>query len=361
MHKKVVSTATAVFLAASFTGNASAATYEVKSGDSLWKIASSYNTTVNQIKELNRLKSDLIYPKQILQVTPENTKKDEVKTPAQPKAEQTTQKQTDTTTQKQTTQTATYTIKSGDTLSKIAASYKVTVAQLYEWNKLKSDLIYPGQVLKINNVKSVVSADPAPKTETVKNNTAPPKTTDTYTVVSGDTLSKIAVQFGMTVKDLKSSNGLSSDLIRIGQVLKVNAKAQTEAKPVEKVETPKVTEDASAVIKVAKSVIGTKYVWGGTTLSGFDCSGFIYYVFNQAGKKIARYGTDGYYDRSYYVNKPEPGDLVFFENTYRSGISHMGIYLGNDEFIHASDRGVEIASLNTPYNKSKFNGFKRFY
>ncbi|MBS4195819.1 C40 family peptidase [Lederbergia citri] len=351
MHKKVVTTATAVFLAASFTGTASAATYEVKSGDSLWKIASSYNTTVNQLKELNQLKSELIYPKQILQVSSEDVKKEQAKPAAQPKP---------ASKPAPAPQAATYTIKSGDTLSKIASNYKVSVAQLYEWNNLKNDLIHPGQVLKISNSKSTVSADPAPKTETVKNNNSVP-TTDTYKVVSGDSLSKIALKYGTTVNELKSLNGLTSDMIRVGQVLKVNAKATTESKPAEKVEAPKVTDDVSAIIKIAKSSIGTKYAWGGTTLAGFDCSGFVYYVFNQAGKKIARYGTDGYYDRSYYVNKPEPGDLVFFENTYRAGISHMGIYLGNDEFIHANDGGVEISSLNTPYNKSKFNGFKRFY
>ncbi|MBW8350301.1 LysM peptidoglycan-binding domain-containing protein [Bacillus sp. IITD106] len=351
MRKKVVTTATAVFLAASFTGTASAATYEVKSGDSLWKIASSYNTTVNQLKDLNQLKSDLIYPKQILQVSSEDVKKEPAKTATQPKP---ASKPTPA------PQAATYTIKSGDTLSKIAVNYKVTVAQLYEWNNLKSDLIHPGQVLKISNSKSTVPADPAPKTETVKNNNSA-QTTNTYKVVSGDTLSKIALTYGTTVNELKSLNGLTSDLIRVGQVLKVNAKAKTESKPAEKVETPKVTGDAAAIIKIAKSAIGTKYAWGGTTLAGFDCSGFVYYVFNQAGNKIARYGTDGYYDRSYYVNKPQPGDLVFFENTYRAGISHMGIYLGNDQFIHANDGGVEISSLNTSYYKSKFNGFKRFY
>ncbi|MCR2821400.1 C40 family peptidase [Lederbergia panacisoli] len=360
MRKKVVTTATAVFLAASFTGNASAASYEVKSGDSLWKIASSYNTTVNNLIELNRLKSDLIYPKQILQVSSEDVKKEQPKQTAQPK-QSSKPKQPAQPKPKQAAKAAAYTIKSGDTLSKIAANYKVTVAQLYEWNNLKSDLIHPGQVLKVSTAKQVVSADPAPKTETVKNNNSAPKTTDTYKVVSGDSLSKIALKFGTTVKELKSLNGLTSDLIRVGQVLKVNGKAPAQAKSPEKVEAPKVTDDAAAVIKIAKSVMGTKYVWGGTTLSGFDCSGLIYYVFNQAGKKIARYGTDGYYDRSYYVNKPEPGDLVFFENTYRAGISHMGIYIGNDEFIHASDRGVEIGNLNTPYNKSKFNGFKKFY
>ncbi|MBS4218937.1 LysM peptidoglycan-binding domain-containing protein [Bacillus sp. FJAT-49711] len=355
MRKKVVTTATAVFLAASFTGNASAASHEVKSGDSLWKIASSYNTTVNHLIELNRLKSDLIYPKQVLLVSSADVKKEQpkqtvqTKQPAKPKTEQ-------------PAAAATYTIKSGDTLSKIAANYKVTVAQLYEWNKLKSDLIHPGQVLKVSTAKQVVAANPAPKTETVKNNNSVPTTTGTYKVVSGDTLSKIAVQYGTTVKEIKSLNGLSSDLIRVGQVLKVaEKKAVTESKPAQKVETPKVTEDVSAIINVAKSVIGTKYVWGGTTLSGFDCSGLIYYVFNQAGKKIARYSTDGYYDRSYYVNKPQPGDIVFFENTYRSGISHMGIYLGNDNFIHAGDNGVEISNLNTSYWQSKLNGFKKFY
>ena len=84
-------------------------------------------------------------------------------------------------------------------------------------------------------------------------------------------------------------------------------------------------------------------------------------MFNQSGIKISRLSTDGYYDRSYYVDEPQPGDLVFFRNTYRQGISHMGIYLGNGDFIHAGEDGVKIANVNNSYWKSKFDGYKKFY
>jgi len=77
---------------------------------------------------------------------------------------------------------------------------------------------------------------------------------------------------------------------------------------------------------------------------------------------ISRLSTDGYYNRSFYVNKPQVGDLVFFSGTYRAGISHMGIYVGNNQFIHAgSSTGVTVTSLDNSYWKSHFEGFKRFY
>ncbi|MBS4204752.1 LysM peptidoglycan-binding domain-containing protein [Lederbergia citrea] len=353
MRKKIVTTATAVFLAASFTGQASAATHEVKSGDSLWKIASNYNTTVAQLKEMNNLKNDLIYPRQVLHVTPIESAKVQnsaPKQPAQPK-------------QSQPVAAKTYVVKAGDSLYKIASLHKVTIAQLKQWNGLKSDLIHPGQVFKVSQSSSTstetVSPKPAPSP-------AQQPATGTYKVVSGDTLGKIALKYGTTVSNLKSWNNLKSDLILVGQVLKVNGSSVVAPKPeapvsVAKPDTPKVTVTSSAVIDVAKNALGTKYAWGGSSLSGFDCSGFIYYVFNNSGKQISRLSADGYFNRSYYVNKPEPGDLVFFENTYKRGISHMGIFLGNGQFIHAGDNGVEISSLSNSYWKSKFNGYKKFY
>ena len=63
---------------------------------------------------------------------------------------------------------------------------------------------------------------------------------------------------------------------------------------------------------------------------------------------------------SFNVDKPIPGDLVFFANTYRSGISHAGIYLGEGKFIHAATQKVEVSSIDSVYWKDKFTGFKRF-
>ncbi len=82
--------------------------------------------------------------------------------------------------------------------------------------------------------------------------------------------------------------------------------------------------NATKLIHTAKGVLGSPYVWGGTTPAGFDCSGFIYYAFSQSGHNISRTSSEGYYDRSYYVKDPQPGDLVFFRDTYKPGISHMG-------------------------------------
>src|SRR5699024_6244898 len=87
--------------------------------------------------------------------------------------------------------------------------------------------------------------------------------------------------------------------------------------------------------KVARAQIGTPYKWAGSTPGGFDCSGFIHYAYSNAGKSGARTSTAGYFDRSFYVNTPQVGDLVFFSGTYKAGISHMGIYIGNNQFIHA--------------------------
>ena len=135
---------------------------------------------------------------------------------------------TTTNTAAPTTTTTTYTVVKGDYLSTIANKYGVTVAQLKSWNNLSSDLILIGQKLKVNATTSVASANTVSTsttstTNTTTNTAASTTTTTTYTVVKGDYLSKIANNYGVTVAQLKSWNNLSSDLILIGQRLKVNA------------------------------------------------------------------------------------------------------------------------------------------
>ncbi|BCB05878.1 C40 family peptidase [Bacillus sp. KH172YL63] len=350
MKKALVSVAATAVLSSSFASIASANTYKVESGDSLWSIARKHDTTVSTLKSLNQLQSEVIYPNQVLKVAKSSVPS--VNTPAPAK-----QKEEPVTSAGQT-----YTVKSGDTLGAIANQYSISLSDLMAWNGLSNHLIYPGQVLKVSKNRAA-TATPVPTAPA-----APPKQSSengstTYTVKSGDTLSYIGAQFGVTVQQLKSWNGLKNDMIYVGQKLSIQGASTPTAPQAPEAPPENVSSsfNVDTLLKEAKSHLGTPYVWGGSTAGGFDCSGYIYYVYKQAGAPIQRLSSGGYYNRSYYVNNPQPGDLVFFENTYKKGISHLGIYLGNDQFIHAGDNGVQITSLSNSYWKSKFDGFKRFY
>ena len=119
--------------------------------------------------------------------------------------------------------------------------------------------------------------------------------------------------------------------------------------------------NSSQLVKEASSVIGTKYVYGGTTAKGFDCSGFIGYVYKNVGLSLPRTSA-GMYATGSSVSKKnlQAGDLVFF-NTSGRGVSHAGIYIGDGKFIHSSSsKGVSIAKLNDPYYwGSRYIGAKR--
>jgi cell wall-associated NlpC family hydrolase len=129
--------------------------------------------------------------------------------------------------------------------------------------------------------------------------------------------------------------------------------------------TPAPTVDkATAVINTAKSFMGVPYVWGGTSPSGFDCSGFTHYVLLQHGITIPRtaatqFATGTPVERA----NLKVGDLVFF-TTYTTGASHVGFYLGDGNFIHASSAAakVTISNMNTStYYSSRFLGGRRYF
>lgn len=356
MKKQAASLMTAAILTSAFSGIASADTYTVKKGDTLSHIANNHKTTVVDLKKLNKLSSDLIYVNQTLTVPGTTTATKPIVAPAIKTA--------------QPDATSVYVVVSGDTLSKIASQHKISLSNLMKWNNLTGYLIYPGQKLKVSNATAQAAPAKTQPTTSASNPSNPvvtpakPEQTE-YIIKSGDTLSGIGKQFGMSVQELKTLNKLKSDMIYAGQKLLVrkDAAVSVPADPVKSTAPakPPVQNEESDVLTISQDLLGIPYVWGGSTPEGFDCSGFIYYAFNKAGMKVGRYSSEGYYNRAYYINDPQPGDLVFFENTYKPGISHMGIYLGNNEFIHASDSGVIISNLDNPYYKKHFDGFKRFY
>lgn len=215
-----------------------------------------------------------------------------------------------------------YEVQKGDTLTKIAKTHKVSVNDLRAWNKIKLDSIYVKQKIIVKMTSGKASAKPPVAVKP----TIPVKT---ETVVK--------------VPEAKVES-ITYPLIDEAKLLSEKGQAVYEV-----------------LLALGPIMEGIPYLYAGNTVEGFDCSGFIHYMHSQAGLDIVRKSSESYYLESATVAYPIAGDLVFFENTYKEGISHMGIYLGDNEFIHAGTKGVEKAKLDSVYWKEHFVGFKRFH
>lgn len=115
------------------------------------------------------------------------------------------------------------------------------------------------------------------------------------------------------------------------------------------------------VVANAKKHLGTPYVWGGSTPKGFDCSGFVQYVLKQSGISLPRTTTEQVKVGTAIAKSAlQPGDLVFLQNTYRAGVSHVGIYIGDGKMIHASSsKGVTISDLSSSYYTKHYHSSRR--
>ena len=121
-------------------------------------------------------------------------------------------------------------------------------------------------------------------------------------------------------------------------------------------------EEFSKIYAEAKKYVGTPYVWGGSTPeTGFDCSGYVCWVYNQNGYDVGRTTANGLWQKSQHISEAEakPGDLVFFEGTYDTpGKSHVGIYLGNGMMVSAGDP-IKYANIHSSYWEKHLAGFGR--
>lgn len=302
------------------TASAATTTYKVKSGDTLSKIGAKYHISYKTIMNWNNLKSTKIKVGQKLKIKTSSSSS-------------------------KTNTSSTYKVKAGDTLSKIAKKYGVSYKTIMSWNNLKSTNIKIGQKLKI---KASSSSSKKTSTKTSTSST-------TYKVKAGDTLSKIGKKYGVSYKTIMSWNNLKSTNIKVGQKLKIKSTAK---KVSNSVATASGNTKLQKAVTIAKSVLGTRYVFGGSSKSGFDCSGLVYYAYKNASISISRTSAAGYYSISSATSSPKIGDLVFFKNTYKSGISHIGLYMGSGKFISASGTKVQISSLNSSYWKAHFAGYR---
>ena len=178
-------------------------TITVASGDTLWKIANANGLSVAELKTLNNLSSDYIYPGQSLKVTKSVTNGNNSTGVTPPTV---TKPSVPTVVNKM------YTVQKGDTLYKIASANGVSVAELKAWNNLNTDIIFVNQSLKLAATTS--------STQTTAPTTSEPEASgNTYTVQKGDTLYSIAKKKGVSLAALIEANDMTSNVIYVGQVI----------------------------------------------------------------------------------------------------------------------------------------------
>ncbi|MFQ3573060.1 MAG: LysM peptidoglycan-binding domain-containing protein [Thermodesulfovibrionales bacterium] len=280
----------------------------------------------------------------------------------------------------------TYQVKKGDNLYSISRQFGTSVEDIMSANNMDSIDLKVGQDL-------IIPKRPEGKKEqqNIAKKTSSNRSLERYHVVKkGDNIWRIAKQYRLTVNELKRINGLESNSLRIGQKLSLVAKEEDNVEsddPISAIKTnytskknPAISqikikelqeisksEDISdldireRVILFAKKLLHLPYTFGGTGAFGVDCSAFVQKVYNAVGINLPRSAREQF-TKGEKIDKEDlsKGDLVFFR-TYASFPSHVGIYLGNNLFIHAStlNKRVTIDSMDTPYYVKRYIGAKR--
>jgi len=236
------------------------------------------------------------------------------------------------------------TVVAGETLADIAAREHISLGELTRINDIAGTAhVAPGSVLAVDD------------TAAAKVNAAQPYT------ISAATRAELR-------RAEVASMSPSGDLAMWNAPQTAAHPAKTSAALAEK-KTDQLRRFASGIISRTSSIamsltrsamrfIGTPYVFGGTSSSGFDCSGYTQHVFAMLGISLPRTADAQFYAGRPAVGGLTTGDLVFFQ-TYEPGPSHVGIYIGGGRFIHSSSHGVMVSALDQSYWASRYIGAKR--
>lgn len=288
-----------------------------------------------------------------------------------------------------------YTIKKGDSLYKISKKYKIGIQEIKKANNLKTKKLTPGKELTIPIAENLNVDSPeviAEKTLVEIKADIPAVTNaiqphikaepSTYKVKKGDSLWSIAKKNSLRVADIKKLNNLKSRKLKPGQVLVLGKepvetlaetgmplviRAETASKYAEQLKEisssaeSDYSETKDFLISIAQNTLGIPYKFGASSFKATDCSGYVKMVFNLIGMDLPRSAREQFkVGQSVEREDLSIGDLVFFK-TYAPFPSHVGIYLGNNLFVHASSyaKKVTIDSLNLPYYFKRFIGAKR--
>jgi cell wall-associated NlpC family hydrolase len=283
----------------SFSTNALATQYKVKNGDSLYSISKKFGVSVNQIKQENNLQQSKVKKNQVLNISTKESPKNTAKSKSKQNY---------------------YTVKKGDTLSKIARKTHLPMKRIMALNHVNQRNLSVGQRLVLAR-KAKVSEE------------------STYVTVDEDLEEDI--DDSLTDEDTEDASNISepNEQFRKEELLgKWNS-----------------PDEVHLFVKVATGFIGAPYRFGGSSLKGIDCSSFvqkIYKIFDITLPRNAR--EQSKVGISVTREKLTEGDLVFF-HTNRS-LGHVGIYIGNNEFVHASSKGkvIRVDNLDSPYYQKRF-------
>lgn len=244
-----------------------------------------------------------------------------------------------------------YVVSKGDTLWQIAQRFHTSISAIKQANGIHNEhVIKPGQKIAIPPIVPVQKFIAGARAKCIRDEVEVKSDAGVVAVLTKGTEFTMLARVGDYIR-IKLDDG------RIGWV------------PItticDRVPTNEAVDRSSRgrdVIRTALACRGIRYRRGGMSRSGFDCSGFVAYVYRAHGIKLPHSSRTMFgYGTPVVQSNLREGDIVFFADTYRRGISHVGIYIGNRQFIHASSRrgGVRIDSLDHPYYRRKYAGARR--